>query len=201
MGTNLLHGIFAILLNSDCITQPSSAISQAFLQLALDEKDRDLPRFVLYRITQDSEEHYHTTEEFTTFRFTRLPFGLTCRPFLLSKTLRKHADKHKVTFPTAAPFRDTFVDDLAAGAENDNGALTIYYELSALMKLINVALAKWASNSEQLKTIWRAERQKIEVQTPVLGVNWTTETDCPSTDYEEITKMVPEAPTTERQLL
>ena len=104
-----------------------------------------------------------------TYSFTRLPFGLTCSPFLLSATLREHADRHKGTFPTAAPLVDsnTFMDDFAAGSENDNGAITIYYELIALMKLINFPLAKWASNLEQLKAIWRAEGQDTEVQTEV----------------------------------
>ena len=138
-----------------------------------------------------------------TYRFTRLPFGLTCSPFLLSATLREHADRHKVTFPAAAPLVDsnTFMDDFAGGAENDNGAVTIYYELTALMKLINFPLAKWASNSEQLKAIWRAEGREMEVQTQVLGVNWNTETDCFSIDPEAITKELPEGPTTKRQLL
>jgi hypothetical protein len=138
-----------------------------------------------------------------TSRFTRLPFGLTCSPFLLSATLREHAERHKATFPIVAPLIDsnTFMDDFAAGAENDNGAITTYYELTALMKLINFPLAKWASNSEQLKSIWRAEGQEIEVQTQVLGVNWNTETDCFSIDHEAIIKRLPERPTTKRQLL
>ena len=200
MGPNLLPEIFAILLRFRLHhTAIISDITQAFLQLALDEKDRDLTRFFWYRITQDSEGHYHTMDEVMTYRFTRLPFGLTCSPFLLSATLREHADRHKATFPTAAPLigSNTFMDDFAAGAENDNDAITIYYELTALMKLVNFPLGKWASNSEQLKAIWSAEGQDIEVQTQVLGVEWNTETDCFSIDPEAITKKLPEGPTTE----
>jgi len=79
-----------------------------------------------------------------TYRFTRLPFGLTCSSFLLSTALREHAQRHKSTFPTAAPLVDsnTFMDDFAADAENDNDTITIYYELNALMKLINFPLEK-----------------------------------------------------------
>jgi hypothetical protein len=109
-------------------------------------------------------------DEVMTYRFTRLPFGLTCSPFLLSAAVTEHADRHKDTFPTAAPLIDsnTFMDDFAAGTENDNDAITMYYELTALMKLFNFALAKWAWNSDQLKAIWRAEgtdtssRRKLE---------------------------------------
>ena len=177
MGTNLLPEIFAILLRFRLHhIAIISDITQEFLQLALDGKDRNLTRFFWHRITQDIEGHYHTMDEVMTCRFARLPFGLTCSPFLLSATLREHADRHKATFPTAALLIDskTFMDDFAAGTEHDKGAITIYYELTALMKLINFPLAKWASNSEQLKAIWRAEGQEIEVHTQVLGVEWNT---------------------------
>jgi len=151
LGPNLLHEIFANLLPFRMYpTAIVSDITQAFLQWALDEKDRDLTKFFWYEITQESEGHYRTTDEVMTYRFTRLPFDLTCSPFLLSAAVREHADRHKITFPTAAPLIDgnTYMDNFAAGAENDNDAIAIYYELTALMKLINFPLAKWASNSD-----------------------------------------------------
>jgi hypothetical protein len=144
-GPNLLPEIFAILLRFRLHpTAIISDITQPFLQLTLDERDRHLTRFFWYRIPQDSEGHCQTTDEVMTYRFTWLPFGLTCSPFLLSTILREHVDWHKVTFPTAAPLIDSnmFMDDFTFGAENDNGTITIYYELTALMKLINFPLAK-----------------------------------------------------------
>jgi hypothetical protein len=133
MGPNLLPEIFAIPLTFRLYPEAIvSDITQAFLQLALDEKDRDLTRFFWYKITQDSEGHYHTTDEVMTYRFTRLTFGLTCSPFLLSAAVREHADRHKVPFPTAAPLieSNTFMDDFAVGAESDNDVITIYSEMS-----------------------------------------------------------------------
>ena len=59
--------IFAILLRFRL--HPAAIISditQAFLQLTLDEKDRELTRFFWYIITHDSEGHYHTTDEIMT---------------------------------------------------------------------------------------------------------------------------------------
>jgi hypothetical protein len=93
------------------------------------------------------------------------------------------------------------MDDFAAGAEDDNGVIALYYEMNALMKLLNFPLSKWASNSEQMKAIWKAEGQNIEEQTHVLGVNWNTENDCFSFDPESVTMQLPEGPTTKRQLL
>ena len=77
-----------------------------------------MTRFFWHRITQDNG-HYHTTDEVMTYRFTRLQFGLTCSPFVLSATLREHADRHKVTFHTAVSLIDTnpLMVDFAAGAE------------------------------------------------------------------------------------
>jgi len=68
------------------------------------------------------------------------------------------------------------------------------------MKLIHFPLAKWASKSEQLKAIWKAEGQDNEVETDVLGVSWHTESACFSFDPEAFTGKVPERPTTKRTL-
>ena len=59
-------------------------IQQALLQLSLDRTDRDLTRFLWYMISEDDKGNRYTTNEVVTYRFTRLPFGLTCSPFLLS---------------------------------------------------------------------------------------------------------------------
>ena len=79
----------------------------------------------------------------------------------------------------AAPLIDsnTFMDIFAAGAE-DNGVIALYYEITAMMKLLNFSLYKLASNSEQMKAIWKVEGQNIDEQTRVLGVNWNTVYDC-----------------------
>jgi hypothetical protein len=92
------------------------------------------------------------------------------------------------------------MDDFAAGAQNENGAITTYYELTALMNGINFHLAKWASNSEQLKNIWKAQDQHTEVQTSFRRKleqrKWLL-----LFDPEGIIRKLPEGPNTKRQLL
>jgi hypothetical protein len=124
MGPNLLPESLAILLRfRHYPIGIIGDISQSFLQLSLDRNYRDLTRFLWYRVTADDEGNYDTTGDVMTYRFTRLPFALTCSPFLLSTTIRELADMYKSKFPTAANFVDssTFMDDFAAGAENDDG--------------------------------------------------------------------------------
>ena len=99
MGPNLLPEIFATLL---CFRLNPVAIvgdiHQAFLQLQLDEKDKDLTGVFWYRMTRDDGGNYNTTDEVICYRFTRLPCSLTCSPFLLSASLRELATMHKDIF-------------------------------------------------------------------------------------------------------
>jgi hypothetical protein len=129
MGPNLRPELFATLLRFRL--NPVTIIGdihQAFLQLQLDEKDRDLTRIFWYRVTRDDEGNYNTIDDVICYRFTLLLFGLTCRPFLLSASVRELAATHKDTFPTAATLvvRSTFMDDFVPGAEDDNGVIAIY---------------------------------------------------------------------------
>jgi hypothetical protein len=69
-------------------------------------------------------------------------------------------------YPSAAPLIDgnMYVDDFVAGVDDENAAIRIYYELTALMETIKLPLAKWATISEEPKGIWNAEGQKFKGQ-------------------------------------
>ena len=96
---------------------------QAFLQLGLHRWDRALTMFLWYRIIKYEDLNYDNSREIITCRFTRLPF-------LLSATIRERSDRYKAKFPTAAALVDdiTFMDDLAAGEENNVCVTHNYYE-------------------------------------------------------------------------
>jgi len=142
-------------------------IQQDFLQLSLDQNDRDLTRFLWYRISQDNEGNHYTTEEGVTYRLTCLPFGLTCNHFLLSATVTELATMCKEMYPKAVPLIDShmFMDDFLTGVADGNYAINIYYELTALMKTIKLPMAKWAISCEELKGIWKAEGQEVQKTT------------------------------------
>ena len=85
MGPNLLPEELATLLRfRGYPVAIIGEIPQALLQLSLDRTDRDLTRFLWYMISEDDKGNRYTTNEVLTYRFTRLPFGRTCSPFLLS---------------------------------------------------------------------------------------------------------------------
>jgi hypothetical protein len=118
MGPNLLPEVLATLLRfRGYPVAIIGDIQQAFLQLSLDWKDRDLTRFLWYRISKDDKGNRYATSEVVTYRFTRLlPFGLMCSPFLLSVTVRELATMCREEYPNAAPLiaSNMFMDDFVA---------------------------------------------------------------------------------------
>ena len=110
---------------------------------------------------------------------------------------------HKDSFPTAAALvvSSTCMDDFAACAEDSNGVITIYYQLTALMREISLPMGKWASNSEPLSNIWRVSGLENKFIILVLGVSWDTVRDTIFADYRDVTHKAQEGPTTKRQIL
>ena len=97
--------------------------------------------------------------------------------------------------------RSKFKDDFVAGAEDDKGVITIYYQLTALMRKFSFPVGKWASNSELLKNIWRVGGLEIKSVTQVLVVNWDTMRGTLFTDPRDVTDKAHEGPSTKRQFL
>jgi len=67
-----------------------------------------------------------------------------------------------------------FMDYFVVGVEDDNGAISIYYEFSALMKTIKLSMGH---KLRKLRGIWKAEGQKFQRTKQALGVDWNTESD------------------------
>jgi hypothetical protein len=204
VGPNLLPELLSLMLK---FRQRSLAIigdiSQSFLQLTLHQKDRNLTRFLWYHCIKHGDGSYTMTDEVVTYRFTRLPFGLTCSPFLLPATLRELATIYKKEFPRPAVLINDrmFMDDFFVAVDDENEVISLYYQLGCLMKKIQMPMAKWATNSPQLKHVWRAEGQDIRQQNQVLDTDWNTELDTFTFDYRDVTDKVAASPTTKRHLL
>jgi hypothetical protein len=65
----------------------------------------------------------------------------------------------------------------AAGAVNDDCVTNLYNELISLMNQIRLPIAKWATNSKQLKEVWRTDGADFIEITQTLGIDWDTESD------------------------
>ena len=173
-------------------------VSQAFLQITLQPTDRDLTQFLLYRVVPNSQCSYHTTDEVITYRFTRLPFGLTCSPFLLSAPIHTLATIHHDTYPTAGTLMDrsTYMDDFAASATHDD----IFFEVTSLMNTVHLPMYKWATNSTHLQDICWTQDLPLQTKTQILGTDRETQSDTIHIDHTDITRALPERPATKRQV-
>jgi len=110
--------------------------------------------------------------------------------------VREFATLCREGYPKAEPLvaNNTFMDDFVTGAVDGNGAISIYYKLSALMKTIKVPIAKWTTSCEELKEVWKAEGQEIQRTTQALGLDWNTEFHTLSVDTRDILNKTDKGP-------
>ena len=123
VGPNLLPRIQDILTRVRKYAAVAIAdIKKAFMQVGVPPEDRNYLLFRWQRKDKNGRWRTHW------FRFTRLPWGLVCSPFVLNAVIRflfkRYAEKHpehkEVLDAIAA---DTYVDDLAAGADTEDEAV------------------------------------------------------------------------------
>ena len=87
-------------------------IEKAYLQISVDEKDRDLLRFLWFKNLFNEHE-----VELCKYRFTRVMFGEICSQFLLNATIENHVSKYAVleTEFVKKVRKKFYVDDLNTG--------------------------------------------------------------------------------------
>ena len=171
-GPPILNDLIAILLRF-CQSKYglSADIEKGFLNLILDEEDRDATRF--FWISNPD----NPTSPFDVYRFKRILFGATSSPFILNATLDKHLKQFN--HPVAERIReDIYVDDLVSGAQDDHKAVTFYTNAQTLMLPGGFNLRSWSSNNEAVKTIAAEENLLNDNPKPkVLGMKWDTTND------------------------
>ena len=154
-------------------------ISQMFRQILLDEKDRDLHRFVFHASPDEPVQDY---------RMKRLTFGVTSSPFGATETLMQVAKDFDVEFAVASEIvlKDFYVDDLLTGTNNLDEAIILRSQLNVLLERGGFLLRKWRSNSKDLLATIPEELNEKEPVTELkfpgdclkaLGVHWDTDQD------------------------
>ncbi|KRZ47718.1 hypothetical protein T02_7518, partial [Trichinella nativa] len=171
-------------------------ISKMFLQIGLNEQDRDVCRF-LWR-SRDVQEAPRI------YRFKRLCFGLSCSPFLAMCVIRHHVKKYQHQFPEAVNevLENMYVDDLLFSADEEESASEKVAQLRKMMKLGGFLLTKWASNHNEVLADVPFEGVTDESSNPMLkalGITWNAETD--ELSYTIPSNVDPNTLDTKRQLI
>ncbi|XP_028410384.1 uncharacterized protein LOC114533007 [Dendronephthya gigantea] len=193
-GPPILNDLTAILLRFRRQKYGMTAdIEKAFLNIVLNEEDRDATRFFWLSDPKDPNS------AFEVYRFKRVLFGATSSPFILNATLDKHLKQFN--HPVAEHIReDIYVDDLVLGAQNNEEAIAFYTNARTLMSPGGFNLRSWSSNNETVKTIAAGENLLNDNPKPkVLGMKWDTTDD--TLLYSNNVTVSEADPTTKREVL
>ena len=118
----------------------SADISEMFLQVELQDKDRPFHRF-LWR-------DFDASREPDVYEFQRLLFGNTASLFCSQYVLQTHVKTHASDFPEAASTVEDsmYVDDVLDSSETVESARHLHHQLSTLLAMAGFKLRKWSSN-------------------------------------------------------
>lgn len=153
-------------------------IKNMFLQIQLPSTDRRWLQF----LWRDSP-----VGEISILRFTRVPFGLKCSPFLAIRTLHYLADKFANIYPRASTLIKTnsYVDDFLIGSNDQQDLIQLTKEITIILQNGNFTLGKWRTNVEtvfqtlKLTNIIPEEQNTLSFSqnAPILGLNWNPLSD------------------------
>lgn len=144
-------------------------IKRAFLQIGIDEKDRDMLRFLWQE---------------KTYRFTKVPFGLCSSPYHLNQTIQLHLSSYPHdTLEDQELLQELsksfYVDDLIIGADSHETLCNKLKRSSAIMSDAGMTLRNWASSDCNMhaKFADQYEFDNDNEELNVLGLTWNRTTD------------------------
>ena len=170
-------------------------IEKAFLQIGLHPPDRDVTRFLWLKDATTPTAHADNLQE---FRFTRVPFGVVCSPFLLAATVQHHLQTTNDAISTQLQ-RDLYVDNLITGTDSTTDAVDLYHKAKITFKSANMNLRSWSSNSETFLEQVPQEDRDERTGFKVLGLRWHRVNDTLAVPAPDSTSL--QAATTKRAIL
>nr|XP_022902869.1 uncharacterized protein LOC111415413 [Onthophagus taurus] len=178
-GDNLIPDLLQMLLNFRIGAIGVTAdIEKAFLQISINDNDRDVLRFLWYKdpvpenLTSAMEQ-----SNITTYRMKRVTFGIISSPFLLAATLRKHFEDQPEKLQNTASIlsKSFYVDDLVTAASTLDEAQNLYSESMQILQAANMNLRKWRSNDATMMAVFQTnEKVTRQGERKVLGILWHT---------------------------
>nr|XP_034195313.1 uncharacterized protein LOC117611471 [Osmia lignaria] len=150
----------------------TSDIVKMFRQIRVDPADADWTR-ILWRSRPD--------QPVQDFRLKTVTYGTACAPFLALRVLVQLAADEEERFPLGAVAirRHSYVDDILAGADDEEAALELRRQVISILQSGGFDLSKWASNKPSLQEAEESQACVFQDHTGVstLGVVWRPTTD------------------------
>ena len=148
-----------------------SDIEKAFLNIQLQENDRDYTKFLWLTNPDDPNS------DFTTYRFKAVLFGSVSSPFILNAVVKKHLE-YEPNAITKDMLDNLYVDNLVSGVSTLPNAVEYYEHSVDVMKQGGFKLRSWSTNNETLRDkICESKLHEADAVVKVLGLMWNTNTD------------------------
>ncbi|UYV79297.1 hypothetical protein LAZ67_17001985 [Cordylochernes scorpioides] len=143
-------------------------IKKAFLQIEVNERDRDYLRFLWY--SQNGEK----TE---VFRHRRVVFGVNCSPFILGAVIEYHLSnvrpEHKLLAQRLQ--KSFYVDNLVTSVNSFEELQDLKLTATSIMDNARLELSRWEHSLDVASDTYPFERAEIS---KVLGICWDKREDC-----------------------
>lgn len=151
----------------------SSDIVKMFRMIVVNELDRGFLQ-IFWRFKKE--------ENLQLLELKTLPFGLASSPYIALRVLKQLCLDHGSSYPLAAQVlqKNIYVDDILAGANDEEQALELKQQLENLLIKGGFQLSKWVTNSKQIlqsvdksatKTIVSLS-DKEDTWVKLLGLQW-----------------------------
>ena len=163
VGPSLTQLLFDILLRFRCNRIALIAdIEKAFLNIEVDERDRDCLPFLLVDDLQKEEPMI------VVYRFCRVVFGVSSSPFLLSATLRHHLQTYIQEDPefVGKVLEEFYVGGFNLGEDSVEEGFKLYRKIKTRLEEASFRLRKWSSSSAELMKMIRDDRVGEEAARP-----------------------------------
>jgi len=150
-----------------------SDIEKAFLQVGIQESERDVTRFLWFK---DPTRPDKVKGNLSVYRFCRVPFGIVCSPFLLEATLQYHLMQEGSDISKLI-CGNIYVDNVSLGADSVQEACCIYKEARTLFRKASMNLREWASNCKQFLDCLPVKERSTGTVMKVFGLLWNNVED------------------------
>ncbi|KFM68616.1 hypothetical protein X975_08696, partial [Stegodyphus mimosarum] len=200
-GPNLNTNILDIIINfRNHEVAICADLEKAFLQIGLTPEDQNYLKFLWF----DDK----AVDLFKILRFTRVPFGATCSPFILAATIKCHIQKYKKEHCKVYGMLNTslYVDDLISGSNSEEEAYYLYSTAAKILKDTGMHLRKFNSNSMKLREMWKgnmlcSEQENSDLHLKDLGILWNTDSDTFQLDAQPLIDNLERIKSTKRCVL
>ena len=179
-------------------------IKKVFLQIAVDEDERDFLRMIWYKNV------FAQNPTVKILRFARVVFDLTSSPFILNGTFRIHLQKYLRDEHNKEIIQkligELYVDDVTSSLNNEIEGQQFYEIAKSCLTSASFELRKWVTNDDKLQQYFNYKESNGNLTTnntnrKVLSLTCCTENDTFVFDFKNLVTLAENLKPTKRNML